>query len=64
MYQTIAQEMPSNSNNNELVKCNRCKNIHKFSERLLKPDRKEPYKTHIVCPKCECTITIKPYLSK
>ncbi len=44
----------------ELVKCSRCKNTHNYSERLCKPRKNENYITDIVCPRCECKVTIKP----
>ena len=55
---TVLEVMPNASNIGELVKCIRCKNTHRYAERLCKPDKKKSYLTHIVCPRCEARTTI------
>lgn len=41
---------------NEIVRCTRCRNVHKYHERVEK--KRRPYKGlevfDIVCPRCGC----------
>jgi len=40
------------TNPDQIVKCTRCRNKHKKSERILKRDYKNSW-NDVVCPKCE-----------
>jgi len=48
---------PSASDLKQFVRCNRCKHVHLFGDRLCKKDPKRIGRD-IVCPKCECKVHI------
>jgi len=42
------------SQKDELVQCPRCRNKHKYSERVDKPSKALSVFVDIVCPRCGC----------